>query len=362
MERMGFGYEALSQDQPAHHLRLRLGLRPERAPMRTRAARTSWPRRCRASWRASPIQSLPTSIYATALADYSAGMHLVQGILLALAAAREDRRRPAGLGVALQFDARHADAGSGDVAAAQARAQLGRLPADRRVRDHGRRGRDRGRLQGQPAAGHLPRARACPICRPIRTSPPSPGRSRTRPELQAAVPQQALDRHHGPLARAARGAGSPLRAGADAGRGAGVRADRRQRHDRVARRQRQRPERAAEAGGLADHHGSPSAFRLRHAPPRPRRARRRRSWPSWATRPIASPNCARARCFHDHPLRRRGPRRARHHRPARPHERHRRGDRSRADPHLGGDRTRRPRSAASCSPAPASAPSAPAPT
>ena len=31
-----------------------------------------------------PDQSLPTSIYATALADYSAGMHLVQGILLAL--------------------------------------------------------------------------------------------------------------------------------------------------------------------------------------------------------------------------------------------------------------------------------------
>src|ERR1044072_133937 len=31
-----------------------------------------------------PDQSLPTTLYATALADYSAGMHMVQGILLAL--------------------------------------------------------------------------------------------------------------------------------------------------------------------------------------------------------------------------------------------------------------------------------------
>src|SRR5262249_56157227 len=32
----------------------------------------------------TPDPSLPTTLYATALADYSAGMHLVQGILLAL--------------------------------------------------------------------------------------------------------------------------------------------------------------------------------------------------------------------------------------------------------------------------------------
>ena len=55
------------------------------------------------------------------------------------AAAREDRPRPAGRGVAVRIDARHADAGSGDVAAARPAFLLGRLSADRRLRDERRR-------------------------------------------------------------------------------------------------------------------------------------------------------------------------------------------------------------------------------
>ncbi len=92
MERMGFGYEELSKINPriiyavgtgfgltaavcAQGRAGRAGAGDERrdgAPLRSR--------RCRC--RCSPRR----------LADYSAGMHLVQGMLLALLAAREDRR------------------------------------------------------------------------------------------------------------------------------------------------------------------------------------------------------------------------------------------------------------------------------
>ena len=84
MERMGFGYEELPKHQPAHHLRRRHRLRPDRplcAQGRPGRAGAGDVRRDGAPLRR---RALPISIYATAFADYSAGMHLVQGMLLAL--------------------------------------------------------------------------------------------------------------------------------------------------------------------------------------------------------------------------------------------------------------------------------------
>ena len=359
MDRMGFGYEALSKINPRIICAFGSGF-GQSGPLSHKGGQDILAQALSGVMARKPDQSLPTSVYATALADYSAGMHLVQGILLALDAAREDRRRPVALGVALRFHARHADAGSGDVAAAQARAELGRLPADRRVRDHRRRGGDRRRLQGQSAAGYLPRARACPICRPIRATPPSPSRWRTRRNCTACSAASSRPTR--------RRTGSP---------GSRSRISCARRCRPWARRwPPSRPQVnnmvvSLDANGSGRNEplklvASPitmdaSAFQLRHAPP---------GLGEHGTEilgelgyaPTASPSCARARCFHDHPLRRGEPRRARHDRPSRPHERHRRGVGSRADAHLVGHRSATRRCAASCSPAPASAPSAPAPT
>ena len=92
MDRMGFGYEALPQDQPAHHLRLRLGLRPERAAVaqgRPGHARPGDDRRDGAQARSDACRP---SIYATALADYSRRHASRAGHPAGAAAAREDRR------------------------------------------------------------------------------------------------------------------------------------------------------------------------------------------------------------------------------------------------------------------------------
>ena len=95
MERMGLGYEALREAQPAHHLRRRHRLRPDRAlraqgrPGRAGAGddrRDGAPLRRRAC-RSRSIRRR--------FADYSAGMHLVQGDPARAAAARAHGRRPA---------------------------------------------------------------------------------------------------------------------------------------------------------------------------------------------------------------------------------------------------------------------------
>ena len=84
MDRMGLGYEDCRAAQPAHHLRRRHRLRrdrPVRAQGRPGRAGAGDERRDGAQGRPVACRS---PIYPTALADYSAGMHMVQGILLAL--------------------------------------------------------------------------------------------------------------------------------------------------------------------------------------------------------------------------------------------------------------------------------------
>ena len=129
--------------------------------------------------------SHPMAIYPTALADYSAGMHMVQGILLALL-----QRERTGVGqkisvslynsmLAMQMQEaamilmRDAEVNwaamplSGVFECADQRAGAGRC------------------VQGQPAARHLRRAGARRTCRSTRASPTWSSSSRTRPNCSA---------------------------------------------------------------------------------------------------------------------------------------------------------------------------------
>ena len=84
MERMGFGYEEPQGAEPAHHLGLRHRLRPE-GPYSHKGGqdvdRAGLLRRDVAA-RVRRHEAAP--IYPTTLGDYITGMHLMQGILLAL--------------------------------------------------------------------------------------------------------------------------------------------------------------------------------------------------------------------------------------------------------------------------------------
>jgi crotonobetainyl-CoA:carnitine CoA-transferase CaiB-like acyl-CoA transferase len=133
--------------------------------------------------RADP--SVPMSIYPTALCRLQRRHAHGAGHPAGAAAARQDRRRPEGQRVAVQLDAGHADAGSGDDHDAGQRGQLGRDAAVRRVRHAGRRAGAGGRLQGQPAAGHLQGAGdRGPVGRPALLQPEPAVRN--KPELQAS--------------------------------------------------------------------------------------------------------------------------------------------------------------------------------
>jgi formyl-CoA transferase len=83
MERMGFGYEALSRLNPRIICAFGSGF-GQTGPLSHKGGQDVLAQAMSGVMARKPDQSLPTSLYATALADYSAGMHLVQGILLAL--------------------------------------------------------------------------------------------------------------------------------------------------------------------------------------------------------------------------------------------------------------------------------------
>ncbi len=83
MERMGFGYEALSRINPRIICAFGSGF-GQSGPLSHKGGQDILAQAMSGVMARKPDQSLPTSLYATALADYSAGMHMVQGILLAL--------------------------------------------------------------------------------------------------------------------------------------------------------------------------------------------------------------------------------------------------------------------------------------
>jgi len=83
MERMGFGYDALSKINPRIICAFGSGF-GQTGPLSHKGGQDILAQALSGVMARKPDPSLPTTLYATALADYSAGMHLVQGILLAL--------------------------------------------------------------------------------------------------------------------------------------------------------------------------------------------------------------------------------------------------------------------------------------
>lgn len=83
MERMGFGYEELKRTNPRLIYAVGTGFGLE-GPYRHKGGQDILAQALSGVMRRKSDASHPLSIYATPLADYSAGMHLVQGILLAL--------------------------------------------------------------------------------------------------------------------------------------------------------------------------------------------------------------------------------------------------------------------------------------
>lgn len=83
MERMGFGYEVLKKTNPGIIFAIGTGFGLE-GPYVHKGGQDILAQAMTGVMNRKPDPALPTSIYSTALCDYSAGMHLVQGILLAL--------------------------------------------------------------------------------------------------------------------------------------------------------------------------------------------------------------------------------------------------------------------------------------
>ena len=83
MDRMGFGYEDLRKINKRLIYAVGTGFGLE-GPYRHKGGQDILAQALSGVMRRKSDSSHPTSIYATPLADYSAGMHLVQGILLAL--------------------------------------------------------------------------------------------------------------------------------------------------------------------------------------------------------------------------------------------------------------------------------------
>ena len=83
MERMGFGYEDLKKRNPGVIFALGTGFGLE-GPNRHKGGQDILAQALTGLMMRKPAPTLPTSVYSTPLCDYSAGMHLVQGILLAL--------------------------------------------------------------------------------------------------------------------------------------------------------------------------------------------------------------------------------------------------------------------------------------
>ena len=83
MERMRFGYEDLKKRNPGIIFALGTGFGLE-GPNRHKGGQDILAQALTGLMMRKPDPALPTSIYSTPLCDYSAGMHLAQGILLAL--------------------------------------------------------------------------------------------------------------------------------------------------------------------------------------------------------------------------------------------------------------------------------------
>ena len=158
MERMGFGYEDLKATQPAASSSRSAPASASKGPNPHKGGQDVLAQAMTGVMARKPDPAHPTSIYPTALCDYSAGMHLVQGILLALL---QREKTGEGQQVAVTLYSSMLAMQMQEAAAQMMRGKdlnWARLPADRRLRDHRPADRHGRRLQAEPAARHLPGA------------------------------------------------------------------------------------------------------------------------------------------------------------------------------------------------------------
>ena len=201
MERMGFGYDELAEINPRIICAFGSGF-GQTGPLAYKGGQDILAQALSGVMRRKCNPDEPLTVYATSLCDYTAGMHLVQAILLALLQ-REKTGRGQQVAVSL-FESMLAMQMQ-EAAMWLQRGQtfqLGRLSPHRRVRDHRRRDRSRRRLQDQSAAGHLQSARH-------RRSLDGPalcdvqGPTRAQAAIAGDFPRTLRIEQHGALARRA---------------------------------------------------------------------------------------------------------------------------------------------------------------
>ena len=132
MERMGFGYEELARINPRIICAFGSGF-GQRGPLAYKGGQDILAQALSGVMRRKCNNDEPLTVYATSPMRLHRRHASRASDPARVAAAREERTRPAGRRLAVRIDARHADAGGGDVAAARTALQLGLLPADRRL-------------------------------------------------------------------------------------------------------------------------------------------------------------------------------------------------------------------------------------
>ena len=223
MERMGFGYEELAKINPRIICAFGSGF-GQTGPLAYKGGQDILAQALSGVMRRKCNDDEPLTVYATSLCDYTAGMHLVQAILLALLQ-REKTGRGQQVAVSL-FESmlamqmqeaamwlqrgRHFSWGSYPLTGGFETTDGALVLV--------------GAFKTQPAAGHLRGARpARSFRRSALCDVSGPGRAQGR--IAGDVPRTLCVEHDAALARPARRAGLALRAGADAGRSARPRAD-----------------------------------------------------------------------------------------------------------------------------------------
>ena len=258
MERMGFGYEDLRRVNARIIYAVGTGFGLE-GPYVHKGGQDVLAQAMSGAMHRRADPELPLSIYPTTLADYSAGMHLVQGILLAL---MQREKTGEGQRVAVSLYSSMLAMQMQEAAMWMMRGRelnWAAMPLSGVFETTDGAIVMVGAFKGKPVARHLPRARHR---RPLRRCALRHPGAAESPSAEAAedLPGAFRPRLHRALARTARRGGHPVRAGEVAGRCSGRPPDRLQPDDRGPEPHRRRagaPRRLAHRPVFGSLHGAP---------------------------------------------------------------------------------------------------------
>ncbi len=268
MERMGLGYEDCRRLNPRIVYAVGTGF-GETGPYAHKGGQDVLAQAMSGVMARRADDSLPVSIYPTALADYSAGMHMVQGILLALL-----QRERTGEGQKINVSLYNSMLAmqmqeAAMIMMADSEVNWAAMPLSGVFDTQDGALVLVGAFKAESAARHLRRAARSTISRSTRASQPGPA-VRAQGRAAAHLPRALREQHARLLARAARRAGPAVRAGARHARSARRSADAAQRDDHG--RRGRRPAALRFIGSPIELSGAPVG--LRRAPPQPRAAHR----------------------------------------------------------------------------------------